>query len=103
MADEIRLSYTEMRAVSADVKGQANQARNVLDALDRDVARLLPTWAGNSKEAFQGTFTAFRKELTKVPEMLDQVSVALRNTADRIEQAEQEASNNITATVTSDN
>ena len=102
MADEIRLSYTEMRAVSADVKTQAEQARRVLDTLDRNVARLLPTWAGASKEAFQSTFVTFRKELVRVPEMLDQVSVALRNTANLIEQAEQQVSGDITATITAD-
>ena len=102
MADQIRLSYTEMRAVSADVQKQAEQARIMLNTLDNSVSRLLPTWAGASKEAFQSTFTTFRRELTKVPEMLEQVSLALRNTADLIEQAEQQASSNITATVTAD-
>jgi WXG100 family type VII secretion target len=103
MANEIRISYTEMRAVAGDISTQAEQSRNVIQALENDVGRLLPTWEGASKDAFQLTFAGFKKELVKVPEMLEQVSLALRNTADRIELAEQQASGDITATITADN
>jgi WXG100 family type VII secretion target len=102
MADTIRLSYEDMRAVATDVVHQAEQARQVIDILERDVARLLPTWAGASKEAFETMFNLWRKELVLVPEMLDQVGLALRQTADRIQQAEQESVTDMAATVTAD-
>jgi WXG100 family type VII secretion target len=96
------MNYQQMRAVANDMNAQAEMARSVIAVLQGDVKRLLPTWEGASKHAFQSTYDLCYKELERVPPMLDQVGQALSQTADTIEQAEQQASADIHATVTAD-
>jgi WXG100 family type VII secretion target len=103
MAESIRMSYRQMRTVATDVIRQAEQARQVIDILEQDVARLLPTWSGASREAFESTYSVCREELMQVPEMLDQVGLALKQAADLVEQAEQQSAGEMSSTVTADN
>lgn len=98
----IQLSYIEMRAVARDIQSQAEQARSVITSLQKSVSRLLPTWAGASKAAFETAYVPAKQNLDEAPVLLDQVSLALFKTADIIEQAEHEAQANIEATITAD-
>ena len=99
---KIRMNYEEMRAAAGDIRTQAQRARDVVAELEGDVRRLLPTWEGASKDAFQSVYALCQSELERVPQMLDQVSQALARTADRIEQAEQQAGSDMQSTVTAD-
>jgi len=99
----IKLDYRQMRDVSLDVQRQADQARQVIAALQRAAQRLQATWAGASREAFDSAYALFYKEIERTPLMLDQISAALARTADTIEQAEQQAAAQTKSAITADN
>lgn len=96
---QIRMSYQEVRAVSSDIRSQAEKARQVMTTLQKSVNRLLPTWEGASRQAFQNTIVLYQKELNRVPELLDQISQTLAQTADRIQLAEEQAAADTSATI----
>lgn len=99
---QLHMNYEEMRSVAGDVQGQAERSREVIAALQADVDRIEPTWVGESARAFVAVYGVCRKALQRVPLILDQVSRALHDTADMIEQAEQQAQASIHAVVTAD-
>lgn len=100
---EIRINYQEMRAVAGDFQGQGESVQQILSTLDNRANQLMTSWEGVAEQAFMQELDSCRQRLRRVPEMLAQISQALRQTADRIEQAEMEASRSMASTITADN
>lgn len=100
---EIRINYEEMRAVATDFQSQAEATQQIIDTLNSRAEQLMTGWEGVAENSFMQELDSCRGRLVRVPDMLTQISQALRNTADRIEAAEQEAARAMPTTITADN
>jgi WXG100 family type VII secretion target len=103
MAGEIRINYQEMRAVASDFQQQSESAQQIIQSLNSRTQQLMAGWEGVAEQAFMQELDSCNQRLRRVPEMLQQISQALRNTANRIEQAEEEARRGMSSTITADN
>ena len=88
---EIRIKYDEMRSVARDFQAQAEAIERATRALNRRADQLLAGWEGVAEMSFMRELESCRSRLRRVPEMLSQVGLALKRTADQIEAAEREA------------
>jgi WXG100 family type VII secretion target len=100
---EIRMNYEEMRAVASDFQSQSEATQQIINTLNSRAEQLMSTWEGISEQSFMQELDSCRQRLNRVPEMLSQIGQALRQAADRIEAAEQEAARAMPGIVTADN
>ena len=103
MAGEIRINYQEMRTVARDFQQQSEATQNIISNLNSRTQQLMVAWEGVAEQAFMQELESCNQRLRRVPEMLQQISRALAQTADRIEQAEAEAARGMASTITADN
>ena len=99
----IRINYDEMRSVASEFQNQSNATQQIINSLNNRAQQLLSSWEGVAEQSFMQELESCRQRLNRVPEMLAQVSQALRTTADRVEAAEQEAARAAASTITADN
>jgi WXG100 family type VII secretion target len=103
MAGQIRINYQEMRTVASDFAQQAEATQQIISSLNSRTQQLMGAWEGVAEQSFMTELESCNQRLRKVPDMLQQISQALRQTAERIEQAEQEAARGMGSTITADN
>jgi WXG100 family type VII secretion target len=100
---QIRMSYDEMRAVASDFQAQSDAVSQILSTLNSRANQLMSTWEGVAEQSFMQELQSCQQRMSRVPEMLAQISQALNNTAAKIEEAEQAAASAIPSTITADN
>ena len=103
MAGEIRINYQEMRTVSREFQQQSEATQQIINSLNSRTQQLMMVWEGAAEQSFMQELESCNQRLRRVPEMLQQISQALNQTADRIEQAEQEAARGMASTIIADN
>ena len=101
--NEIRINYEEMRAVAGDFNAQSDATKQIISTLNTRAEQLMAGWEGVAEKSFMQELNSCRQRLGRVPDMLTQISHALRNTARRIEAAEREAARAMPRTITADN
>lgn len=88
---QIRMSYLEMRQVAEDFKNKAVEVQQILRFLEGQMDQLFCTWEGMAETAFMAEWASCRSKLQDTPPMLDEISRALFQTAQAIQEAEQRA------------
>ncbi|MCS6773294.1 MAG: WXG100 family type VII secretion target [Anaerolineae bacterium] len=100
---QIRMSYVEMRQVADDFRNRAVEVQQILSLLAREVDQLFTTWEGAAETTFMMEWSSCRNKLQDTPPMLDEISRALHQTAQTIQEAEERARNITQSTIVSDN
>lgn len=100
---QIRMSYDDMRAVASDFQAQADTVSQIISTLNNRTQQLMANWEGVAEQSFMTELESCNQRLSRVPEMLTQISQALNTTAAKIEEAEQAAAAAIPSTITADN
>lgn len=98
----IHINYQEMRAVAGDFQRQAETTNDIIRTLNSRAEQLMAGWEGVAEQSFMGELNSCRQRMVRVPEMLNQIGSALRQTADRIEEAEREAARRTHDIITAD-
>ncbi len=98
----IQIDYQTMRDTAGVFKAQAEAVNQIITTLNSKANDLSGFWQGTAEEAFLTELDSCNKLLLRVPNMLDEISTALNNTAARIEEAEREAAANMASTIVSD-
>lgn len=99
---QIRMTYSEMRAVSEDFRMRASDIEMILANLNRQMDDLLTCWEGAAEAAFMPELHNCQSKLKDTPPMLREISEALRRTAQEIEEAETKAKTIAQSTIVSD-
>lgn len=99
---QIRMTYEELRAVAADFDNAAQQTEEINARVNSRVSQLEGGWEGIAETAFLQELASCQRQTQRTPMIYAQVAQALRQTADKIEAAEQEAAQAIPGTITAD-
>lgn len=85
MANQIRMTPETMRVRASEYTTQAGNIQQVIDKLDRLLQQLQQEWEGDASRAYADKYTQLRPGFVKTKELVDEISTALKKTAQIVE------------------
>jgi WXG100 family type VII secretion target len=93
MAGQIRMTPETMRQRAGEYTTQANNLQSIITKMDALLRQLQSEWEGNASEAYAAKFAELRPGFVKAKELIDEISTALKNTAEIVSQTDQNIAN----------
>ena len=81
MANQIRMTPEMMRTRASQYTTQAGNLQDIINAMDR--------WEGEASRAYAAKFAELRPGFVKAKDLIDEISAALKSTANIVEQTDQ--------------
>lgn len=88
MANQIRMTPETMRTRAGEYSTQAGNIQEIINKLDRLLAQLQNEWEGDASRAYAEKFNQLRPGFVKTKELVDDISTALRKTAQIVEETD---------------
>lgn len=88
MANQIRITPDQMRTRAGEYTRQANAVQDVITTMDGLLRALQGEWEGNASRAYAERFAALRPGFVKAKTLIDEISAALRATAQTLEETD---------------
>lgn len=88
MANQIRMAPETMRTRAGEYSTQAGNIQEIINKLDRLLAQLQNEWEGDASRAYAEKFNQLRPGFVKTKELVDDISTALRKTAQIVEETD---------------
>lgn len=85
MANQIRMTPETMRIRANEYTNEANNIEQVIGKLDRLLTQLQSEWEGDASRAYAEKFAQLRPGFVKTKELVDEISTALKKTAQIVE------------------
>ena len=85
MANQIRMTTETMRIRANEYTNEANNIEQVIGKLDRLLTQLQSEWEGDASRAYAEKFAQLRPGFVKTKELVDEISAALKKTAQIVE------------------
>ena len=93
MAGQIRMTPETMRQRAGEYTTQAHNLQSIITKMDALLRQLQSEWEGNASEAYAAKFAELRPGFVKAKELIDEISTALKNTAEIVSQTDQNIAN----------
>jgi len=88
MANQIRMTPEKMRSRAAEYTTQANNLQSIISKMDVLLRNLQGEWEGNASRAYATRFGELRPGFVKAKELIDEISAALKSTAQIVEETD---------------
>ena len=88
---EIRVTPSELRAKADALEGLNRQYRQEVEKMVGYEADLASMWEGEAQRAFRSAFNMDREKMDRFAQNIDQYILALREDAQKYEEAEQKS------------
>lgn len=85
MANQIRMTPETMRTRANEYSTEAGNIQQVINKLDRLLGQLQQEWEGDASRAYADKFNQLRPGFVKTKELVDEISAALKKTAQIVE------------------
>ncbi|MGN0533084.1 MAG: WXG100 family type VII secretion target [Eubacterium sp.] len=85
MANQIRMTPETMRTRASEYTTEAGNIQQVINKLDRLLTQLQSEWEGDASRAYAEKFNQLRPGFVKTKDLVDEISAALRKTAQIVE------------------
>ena len=93
MANQIRITPDKMRSRAAEYTAQAENLQNVITKMDSLLKALQSEWEGSASEAYAAKFAELRPGFVKAKDLIDEISSALKQTAQVVEETDRNIAN----------
>ena len=93
MGTEIRMTPEQMRSRAGEYTTQGENLQQVINSMDRLLTALQSEWTGNAADGFSTRYTELRPGFVKAKELIDEISAALKSSANAVEQTDQQIGN----------
>ena len=90
MPGQIRMTPEQMRARSGEVRGQSETFQGVIERMQSIINELQTEWEGAASRAFAQQFDSLKPSFNSMKELLDDIATQLSQTADAVEQLDQQ-------------
>ena len=88
MANQIRMTPDTMRTRAGEYTTQANNLQQVINKMDSLLKQLQAEWEGDASRAYAERFNQLRPGFVKAKELVDEISAALKKTAQIVEETD---------------
>lgn len=88
MANQIRMTPEMMRTRAGQYTAQANNLQEIITVMDRLLTQLQSEWEGDASRAYAAKFAELRHGFVKAKDLIDEISAALKSTANIVEQTD---------------
>lgn len=88
MANQIRMTPETMRTRASEYTTQANNLQQVINKMDNLLKQLQGEWEGDASRAYAQRFNELRPGFVKAKELVDEISAALKKTAQIVEETD---------------
>lgn len=88
MANQIRMTPEKMRSRAGEYTTQANNLQSIINKMDILLKDLQGEWEGSASEAYAARFAELRPGFVKAKELIDEISQALKSTAQIVEETD---------------
>ncbi len=85
MANQIRMTPETMRTRASEYTAEANNIQQVITKLDKLLTQLQSEWEGDASKAYAEKFKQLRPGFVKTKDLVDEISAALKKTAQIVE------------------
>ena len=85
MANQIRMTPEMMRTRASEYTTQANNLQQIITKMDTLLRQLQSEWEGEASRAYATKFAELRPGFVKAKDLIDDISSALRSTAQIVE------------------
>ena len=89
-SEQISMSPDLMRARAGEYTKQAENLGQIISKMDNLLKQLQDEWKGEASRAFAQRFTELRPGFVKAANLIDEISDALKKTAQAVEQQDRE-------------
>ncbi len=93
MASQIRMTPEKMRTRAGEYTTQANNLQTVITKMDALLKSLQGEWEGSASEAYAARFAELRPGFVKAKDLIDEISAALKKTAQIVEDTDNSIAN----------
>lgn len=93
MASQIRMTPEKMRTRAGEYTTQANNLQTVINKMDTLLKNLQAEWEGSASEAYAARFAELRPGFVKAKDLIDEISAALKKTAQIVEDTDNSIAN----------
>lgn len=97
MANQIRMTPETMRSRAGEYTTQANNLQSIINKMDALLKNLQGEWEGNASEAYAARFNELRPGFVKAKDLIDEISQALKTTAQIVEETDNNIANQFRA------
>jgi WXG100 family type VII secretion target len=88
MANQIRMTPEKMRSRAVEYTTQASNLQSIITKMDGLLKNLQGEWEGSASEAYAARFAELRPGFVKAKELIDEISSALKSTAQIVEETD---------------
>lgn len=85
MPNQIRMTPETMRTRAGEYSTQAGNIQEIINKLDKLLGQLQSEWEGDASRAYAEKFNQLRPGFVKTKELVDDISQALKKTAQIVE------------------
>ncbi len=93
MANQIRMTPDTMRARAGEYTAEGQKLQEIITKMDNLLRQLQGEWEGNASRAYAEKFAQLRPGFVKAKELIDEISQALKSTAQIVEETDQNIAN----------
>lgn len=93
MANQIRMTPEKMRTRANEYTNQANNLQQIINKMDSLLKELQGEWEGDASTAYAQRFAELRPGFVKAKELVDEISAALKSTAQIVEETDRNIAN----------
>lgn len=97
MSGQIRMTPEKMRARAAEYSTQAENLQSIITKMDALLKELQGEWEGQASEAYAAKFAELRPGFVKTKDLIEEISTALKKTAQIVEEADSNIANQFRA------
>ncbi len=88
MANQIRMTPDTMRVRAGEYSTQAKNLDQIISKMDQLLQKLQNEWEGDASKAYAQRFGELRPGFVKAKELIDEISTALKKTAQIVEETD---------------
>lgn len=85
MANQIRMTPDTMKTRADEYTKEANNLQQIISKMDTLLKNLQEEWEGDASTAYAQRFTELRPSFVKAKDLIDEISAALKKTAQIVE------------------
>ena len=93
MANQIRMTPDTMRARAGEYTAEGQKLQEIITKMDNLLRQLQGEWEGNASRAYAEKFAQLSPGFVPAKELIDEISQALKSTAQIVEETDQNIAN----------